>query len=155
MSLENKFKIVQGDLLSSGADIIVHQVNCCGVMGSGIAKQVKEQYPLLYERYRDICNDFARKKEEILGTVYYYQTAHGPIIANIFGQKDFGWGRRFTNYTALCQGLKYVQETAKLNNFTVAVPYNLGCGRGGGDWDTVYGMLCDIFDSDTLEIWKL
>ena len=152
--MESKFRVVNGDLLSYDADILAHQVNCGGVMGSGLAKQVRAQYPLLYDTYHGICNNFADKKEEILGTVYYYQTAHGPIIANIFGQKDFGWGKRFTDYTALRQGLKYVQETAELNNFTVAVPYNLGCGRGGGDWNIVYGILCDIFEPDMLTIVK-
>ena len=31
-----------GNILDSGADIICHQVNCRGVMGSGVAKQIKE-----------------------------------------------------------------------------------------------------------------
>ena len=39
-------KIFEGDLLESGANFICHQVNCQGVMGSGVAKQIKEQFPL-------------------------------------------------------------------------------------------------------------
>ena len=33
-------KIIDGDIFASGADIIAHQTNCQGVMGSGVAKQV-------------------------------------------------------------------------------------------------------------------
>ena len=36
-------KFFNGDLLKSGCDIICHQVNEYGVMGAGIAKQIKEK----------------------------------------------------------------------------------------------------------------
>lgn len=38
-------KHVKADIFTTDCDIIVHQVNCYGVMGAGIAKQVKERYP--------------------------------------------------------------------------------------------------------------
>lgn len=38
-------KHIKGDIFQSGADVILHQVNCQGVMGSGVAKQVREKYP--------------------------------------------------------------------------------------------------------------
>ena len=44
------------DLFESGADMICHQVNCMGVMGSGVAKQVKERYPKVFEEYVNWCN---------------------------------------------------------------------------------------------------
>ncbi|WP_411668007.1 hypothetical protein [Bacillus subtilis] len=37
-------KIIQGDLLEAKENIIAHQVNCKGVMGSGIALQIKKKY---------------------------------------------------------------------------------------------------------------
>ena len=36
---------VKGNLLDKQWDIFCHQVNCKGVMGSGIAKQIAEKYP--------------------------------------------------------------------------------------------------------------
>lgn len=38
-------KHIKGDIFQSSADVILHQVNCQGVMGSGVAKQVREKYP--------------------------------------------------------------------------------------------------------------
>ena len=38
-------KIIDGDLLKSGADIICHQVNCSNAMNSGVAKQIREKAP--------------------------------------------------------------------------------------------------------------
>lgn len=35
-----EIKIIQGDVLLSGSDIIVQQVNCAGVMGGGLAARI-------------------------------------------------------------------------------------------------------------------
>ena len=40
-----------GDMFSSTANILCHQVNCMGRMGSGIAKTVREKFPNVYEAY--------------------------------------------------------------------------------------------------------
>ena len=45
------------DIFDSGADIICHQVNCQGVMGSGLAKQIRERYPIVYEEYKKWCDE--------------------------------------------------------------------------------------------------
>lgn len=39
-------KVINGDLFTSKANFIVHQVNCQGVMGSGVAAQVAENFPM-------------------------------------------------------------------------------------------------------------
>ena len=50
-------------------------------------------------------------------------------------------------------------EHEKNNNFsaTIAMPYKIGCYRGGADWDEVYSMMQKIFNElDThVELWKL
>ena len=51
-------KVVTGNVLDSNADVIIHQVNCQGVMGSGVAKQVKDRYPVVYEMYKAKCNEY-------------------------------------------------------------------------------------------------
>ena len=40
-----------GDMFSSAADVLCHQVNCMGRMGSGIAKTVREKFPNVYEAF--------------------------------------------------------------------------------------------------------
>lgn len=42
-----------GDLLKSNCNIICHQVNCQGVMGAGIAKQIRLTYPSVFKAYED------------------------------------------------------------------------------------------------------
>jgi O-acetyl-ADP-ribose deacetylase (regulator of RNase III) len=48
MSLE----IIRGDLLSSDANAICHQVNCRNAMGAGIAAAISEKWPIVKERYK-------------------------------------------------------------------------------------------------------
>jgi len=44
-------QVIAGSLLEASENIIVHQVNCQGAMGSGIALQLRNKYPLMYLSY--------------------------------------------------------------------------------------------------------
>ena len=139
-------KHIKCDIFESGADIICHQVNCQGVMGSGIAKQVREKYPNNYKGYCMMCKEF--KPAELLGKVFCGKVGEKFIIANLFAQEKFGYdGKCYTSYDALKKCLETVKSS--FNNKTIAIPYLMGCYRGGGDWKIVYEMIDDIFgDSD-------
>lgn len=54
-------KIREGNLFDSNADIIAHQVNCQGIMGSGVARQIKKKYPEVFNMYEDMCMSNASK----------------------------------------------------------------------------------------------
>lgn len=52
---------VIGDILTpveNPDDLVVvcHQVNCMGVMGAGLAKQVRNRYPGVYRAYKELCD---------------------------------------------------------------------------------------------------
>ena len=44
-------KIIDGNLFDSKANFIVHQTNCLGVMGAGVALQVAEKFPHVEKEY--------------------------------------------------------------------------------------------------------
>lgn len=48
-------KVIDGDLLTTNANYICHQVNCQGRMGSGVARQIREKYPTVYQWYKVRC----------------------------------------------------------------------------------------------------
>ena len=139
-------KHIKCDIFKSGADVICHQVNCQGVMGSGIAKQVREKYPNNYKGYCAMCKEF--KPSELLGEVFCGKTSDKFIIANLFAQENFGYdGKCYTDYESLRKCLQNVANG--FENQTIAIPYLMGCHRGGGDWNIVYQMIEEIFaDSD-------
>ena len=38
---------------------------------------------------------------------------------------------------------------------TIALPYKIGCGRGGADWEVVYKIIEKELSSFEVELWKL
>ena len=147
-------KHIKCDIFESGADIICHQVNCQGVMGSGVAKTVRERYPEVYNKYLDFCKHADGMPKRLLGMVQPCSISKNnnefyPIITNLFAQENFGYnGKCYTDYGALRKCLEAVEEASDKNTI-VAFPYLMGCHRGGGDWNIVYKMIEEVFaDSD-------
>lgn len=148
-----------GDILETDAAIICHQVNCQGVMGGGLAKQIKDKYPSVYTEYNRLCKSVTNSKD-LLGKTSHTMINDYKVVINLFGQEYYGRNKRYTNYVALTQALDDVARfcnTFKL--YSIAIPYQIGCGLGGGSWDIVYEILCDMFNimypHIQCEIWKL
>ena len=148
-------KIIDGNLFDSQANIICHQVNCQGVMGSGVAAEVKQRYPHVFQTYRQDYLDGKLK----LGYVCFAEANQNQVIANMCGQDKFGYdGSVYTNYDKLRECLESVYEYARFEydvRPVIAFPYKMSCHRGGGDWNVVYKMIEDIFGSFDVEIWRL
>ena len=153
-------KIVEGNILEATEDIICHQVNCMGVMGGGLAYQIKEKYPYVYANYRHICKEYLSENHSLLGEVIFGVFTHdNKIIANLCGQSNYGTHIQQTDYAALAKALKIVYKAvnntnSSLNGYSVAIPYNLGCGLGGGDWNVVYDMINRIFENYDVTIYN-
>jgi len=151
-----------GDIMRSGANIICHQVNCRGVMGSGLAKQVKLENPQVFCEYQAKCRTYGG---QMLGTALILPvdsnmltSAYGQqYIANCFGQLSYGKGKIQTDYKALRSALEQVRTFACQHNMcSIAIPYKLGCGLAGGSWSIVWGIINDVFCGSGLNvtIWR-
>lgn len=142
----------KGNLLDSKADVIAHQTNCAGVMGAGVALQIKEQ--LLaegeYIKYVGLCN-YAPSKE-LLGGMQLLKTKDHRLVANLFGQNRPQSSGVATDYDALRKAINALHRWAKYNLFSVAVPGLLGCGLAGGDWKVVRQLLEEIFSDDDVSL---
>lgn len=144
-----------GDLLASSVDMIIHQTNCKGVMGSGIALSIRKKHPEVFRSYQQLC---LKKGRELLGKAQFIKVSDGTIIANCFGQNNFGTHAQQTDYKALEHALvSAANYAAEMDLVRVGLPYKIGCVRGGGDWDTVYAIIQRTFrdyEGET-EIWAL
>lgn len=143
-------KYIKGDILDVTEGIIVQQVNCFGVMGAGLAKQIRDKWPKVYDNYQIRINSVEDNKN-VLGMSSWTYVNNQLIVASIFGQYNYGYGKRFTLYPALFKGLKYVFDTAKANQIPVYIPKGLGCGLAGGNWDFVESYIKDLdymFDNE-------
>lgn len=147
-------KVYVGDVFNSGADIICHQVNCLGIMGGGIALEIRKRYPDVYNVYHKYCMDHENAKD-LLGKVLFCEafSSNGKMfeIANMFSQLDIGGGCK-TRYDELEKALKTVRDVAIRHNRSVAIPYGIGCGLAGGNWDIVYATILNVFNDTDVDV---
>jgi O-acetyl-ADP-ribose deacetylase (regulator of RNase III) len=146
-------KIVEGNILDASEDIIGHQVNCQGVMGAGLAKQIRQKYPGIFLKYTSFVNGLGNK-DMLLGNAQVLKVDDDKYIANLFGQLNYGRTGRFTDYPSLDHALRLLKEKAKKYNLTVALPHGIGCGLAGGDWNIVYDMIEDAFEDYEVTLYK-
>lgn len=164
-----QIKRINGDVLTAsdldGFVAICHQVNCKGVMGAGLAKQIKDKYPAVYSSYRSIClsknlNPPEMDKSPLLGKIQVLYPEKGSLnpanyhfcIVNCFGQDGYSNYAIQTDYTAVKECFGKINKMFKGRR--VALPYKFGCGLAGGDWDTVYGLIKKELSDCYVEIWK-
>ena len=136
-------KYIKGDILDVTEGIIVQQVNCFGVMGAGLAKQIRDKWPSVYNRYQDRVH-YSPNNEDLLGMTIWNRVDTNLFVASIFGQYDYGHGTKFTVYPALFKGLDYVLGMAETDQIPVYIPKGLGCGLAGGNWDFVEAYIKDL-----------
>lgn len=157
-------KYVKGDIFESNADAILHQVNCQGVMRSGVAKQVREKFPTVFKYYKARCDEDKRfrkqsgsAKSSLLGLAQIcykedYRVGNvkdTQVIINLFAQDKYGYdGKCYTDYDALRRCLETVNK--QFVGKKVSIPYLMACHRGGGDWNVVSKIIeetlvnCDV-----------
>ncbi len=147
MSVEFK----TGDLLKTDIEYICHQVNCQGRMGSGIAKQIREKYPKVYDEYIDKCNN-SKDKFLLLGQTQIIDIGNVKVC-NLFSQYNYGYdGKRYTSYDAFWNCLhelkKVIPEGSK-----IGFPENIGCGLGGANWPVIRSMIWEVLGLENYEVY--
>lgn len=146
-------KFVNGDILTfperDGDTIICQQVNCRGVMGAGLAKQIRDKWPIVFNEYKKICGT------DKLGDSQTVQVAPQLYVVNLFGQLNYGRDKRQTNYAALAAAIFGAMKEHP--NATFRIPYDLGCGLAGGNWVTVLNLIEEAANAwnVNVEIWVL
>lgn len=143
-------KITQGNILEASENIICHSVNHRGVMGAGLALQLRKRYPDIMLQYSAICSNISFDHVRGNGTIAWHKIESDPYekyIASIFGQESYGVDRQYTDYVSLGNGLRTVRMFAYIKNYSVAIPSGIGCGLGGGDWDIVEQIIQQTFES--------
>ena len=156
-------KFFNGDLLKSECDIICHQVNEYGVMGAGIAKQIKEKYPKAFADYTKAITG------ENLPLIALSKQPDGIVVANMFTQRNGKTDLELLHNAAVLLSMQIIDlfiTKLKFNEMTgiffdrpfrVGIPYKYGCGIAKGDWENVLKIWEDVFrelEYIDLEVWK-
>lgn len=150
----------KGNLFTTDADIIIHGCNCQGVMGSGVAKQIKEKYPEAYAEYKRQEKRCGLKVGDISKFV---NSTDGKIIINAMTQYNYGRDNQiYADYNGIRSCLRKISNEINfrktifniLENPTLAMP-KIGCGLGGGDWNIVSKIIEEELVDFEVEIWEL
>lgn len=155
-----------GDLLDYPGRFIVHGCNSQGVMNSGVAKAIRERYPLAFTRYRDT---YERNGNHLsLGDVVVADCGT-HVVFNAITQDRYGYDdKQYVDYEAIKQSLMttrtIINQTADqikgkfypyewslitrsetkeqplVDDKAIAMPL-IGAGLGGGDWVKIHQIL--------------
>lgn len=143
---------VIGDLLESDCDYICHQVNCQGAMKSGIAKSIREKWPVVYQEY--MMKYFNSLPELLLGDIQFINVntpeanERAQFIINMFAQEYYGYdGRRYTSYDAFWNCINLIKEAVPKGS-KIGFPGFIGCVRGGANWNIIYEMINEVLSKD-------
>ena len=141
------------DFLHDGTvDAIAHCCNCQGVMGAGIALQIKREIPDAYAAYKTYEN----YKGLELGTVSEHTKTPGEVVFNIHAQGNYSRERisaRHVDYEAMYAGLEAVRDRmCELDLQNLGIPFLMGCALAGGDWSIVQAMIISVFKFNTITI---
>jgi hypothetical protein len=132
--------ITNDDILNSKEKYIAHQCNCVVNNPKGLAKSIFDKYP-----YADIYS--SRKNKDIPGHNIIC-SGNDKIIINMLAQYYPGkskynndsvpnrlqWFRDCLNEISNIPDLKNKKES-------LAIPFNIGCGLAGGNWDDYYSII--------------
>lgn len=152
---------IKGNLLEADVDYICHQVNCQGRMNSGIAKSIREKWPIVYYEYME--KYFNMLPEYLLGDIQivglwgdYYATDFHQSVINMFAQQHYGYdGKRYTSYDAFWSCLGKIKEVVPVGS-KIGFPDHIGCGLGGANWKVIETMIEEVLAADyDVYIYKL
>lgn len=126
---------VRGDILDTKKGVIVHQANCQGVMGAGLALQIIRKWPQVFADYLKRYVNYGL----LLGDVVVTEVEQDLYVASLCGQKHYGRRRMcYTDYSAVEIGLRAISA---LDTEPIYIPFQMGCGLAGGQWPKVTGII--------------
>lgn len=137
-----------GNLLETNHVFIAHGCNLKGVMGAGIALQIKDKWPAAFREYKQACD----KKTVKLGDVVAVHT-DGRVIYNALTQKATGRGRQ-VDYKAVRSAFEWMFENMKslgCQSDVLAIP-KIGAGLGGGDWAVIEEIIREVSNKHNMNV---
>ena len=148
-------KFIKGDLLKLAKDgefdIIIHGCNINHIMGAGIAKQIREQFPSAYLADKETIkgdknkigtySSSLHKSNKKIMNEYSKLEPHYFLILNAYTQNTLGYGNDVFEYDGF---EKILKEVSKFSIYykKIGLPL-IGCGLAGGDKEHILKIIED------------
>lgn len=150
-----KIEYKTGDMLNPPLDerelIITHGCNAQGVMGSGVAKAIRDLYPEAYKGYRDWYETHGLKVGDIVPVnIDHKQTTkgfrYGRYVINAVTQEFYGRdpSRVYVSYEGLRAAMREINNNVlvRLRSDSAGEPERvamplIGAGLANGKWSII------------------
>lgn len=154
---------VTGDLIelattSHRYKAIAHGCNCFTTMGGGIARTIREKFPMAYTEDYNFMRYMS--KEAKLGKYSsHYSSRYDLTILNLYTQFKFAGMQGFTGvdygavekcFTSLNRYFKLLVSN-KPKQFDLGIP-KIGAGLAGGDWDVIEEIISKTTPNISIEL---
>jgi len=145
-----------GDLFNATAGkrcLVVHGCNAKGVMGSGVAKIIKDLHPEAYLVYKQAERRYGLK----LGQAIIWENPYEDrCIANVITQKEYGRNpyTLYVSYDAVVLGLQNVVKY--VDQYMPGIPIHLpliGGGLGNGDKKRLIAIFEAVLHAHDATLW--
>ncbi|MEK5209611.1 hypothetical protein [Psychrobacillus sp. FSL H8-0510] len=136
-------KMVIGNLMEVERGILVHQVNCQGVIETELGKKIREKYPMVYEKYNAVCVQAKGDISKLLGKIQCIGVESELYVVNLFGQDYYGTDKRYTDYKSFRDAFSKLIVFSSQKNLPLHIPDDIGCGIAGGEWYLIEKIIID------------
>lgn len=126
-------KEIKGNIFKAKTQAIVNPVNIMGIMGAGIALQVKKKFPEVFESYKKACYD-----KSIINRGYHVYRIRDQdnleYIINLPTKKHYF---EMSDYFSIEKSIEtLISIIYSMEIRSISIPA-LGCGCGGLNWNIV------------------
>ena len=127
--------IYDGNIFNSKCQTIVNPINCVGVMGKGLALEMKNRFPDMFNKYKELCD----KNLITIGKLRLYHSNITNLSILNFPTKQH-W-KHDSQYEFIELGMKKFLDTYQEKQIqSIAFPL-LGCGNGKLNKDDVINIM--------------
>lgn len=134
---------IKGNILNESKGLIVHGCNLQGVMGAGLAKELKDMYPSVWHDYI-----YRYRRGLQLGDVIFTKINHHLAIASAITQEHYGRDPNvvYVDYDAVKLAFDNINTYANRYHYHIKFPL-IGCGLANGDWNVISKIIKNTLDS--------
>ena len=141
-------KYIKKDITELNEGVLVHGVNCRGVMGSGVAKAIRRKWPVVYDEYIKFVKQHDTAKS-ILGKINPVIVSGKPFLSviNAFTQINYGRKGIYADPLAIYNCL--VLSTRISDQLHIP---KIGCGLGGLHWEMEVLPIIETIVYDNMDV---